>query len=451
MKALLDYFSSVKLAIVLLIIITLASILGTLVPQHRSAAEYTARYGQLAPLLITLDITRIYQSWWYLGLLFLFALNTAVCTLTRLGSKWRRAVRPKVKTEAGPINSLALSAQVRRKGSLGDETGRVRGILAARRFRIREDKAPEAVGILARKRTLGIFGSDIVHLGLLIILAGGIISGFASTRRMLNITEGDTIDVPEAGIQLRLDEFRTEYYPNGQVKDWKSTLTVIQGGEEVKNRVIEVNHPLSFGGFVYYQSGYGYDWQNPRFEIWIKKTGEDEVLDKLAMGVGEKTTLSDGTTDIIVRNFVPDFIIGENNEVATRSLNPNNPAVLIEGYQEGERLLAAWVFSKFPDFSQMHSDKEHEFAFELKNIESTPYSGIEIARDPGVNFIWAGCFFLTLGLFVAFFWTPAEIRMSLAPDQEGGTRITAGGIAAKNKEALKTEFERMINDLRSTS
>ena len=56
MKALLDYFSSVKLAIVLLIIITLASILGTLVPQHRSAAEYTARYGQLAPLLVTLDI-----------------------------------------------------------------------------------------------------------------------------------------------------------------------------------------------------------------------------------------------------------------------------------------------------------------------------------------------------------------------------------------------------------
>jgi cytochrome c biogenesis protein len=174
-------------------------------------------------------------------------------------------------------------------------------------------------------------------------------------------------------------------------------------------------------------------------------------LDKLEAGIGERITLSDGTTEIIVRNFVPDFIIGENNEVATRSLQPNNPAVLIEGYQEGERLLAAWVFSKFPDFSQMHSDKEHEFTFELKNIEAVPYSGIEMARDPGVNFIWAGCFFLTLGLFVAFFWTPAEIRMALSPHPEGGTRVTAGGIAAKNKEALKAEFERIIDDLRSTS
>lgn len=451
MKAFLDYFSSVKLAIVLLIIITLASILGTLVPQHRSAAEYTARYGQLAPLLITLDITRVYQSWWYLGLLFLFALNTAVCTLTRLGSKWRRAFQPKVGTEPGPITSLSLSTELRRKGPLSDEAGRMTDILSARRFKLRKAEGADAVGLLARKRTLGVFGSDIVHLGLLIIILGGIISGFTSTRRMLTISEGDTIDVPEAGIQLRLDEFRTDYYPNGQVKDWKSLLTVLREGEEVKAQMIEVNHPLSYRGFVYYQSSYGYDWQSPRFEIWVNKTGEDTVLDKIQAGVDETIELSDGQTEIIVRDFVPDFIIGENNQVATRSLNPNNPAVLIEGYQGEERLLAAWVFSKYPDFSRMHSDKEHEFSFELKNIESAPYSGIEMARDPGVNFIWVGCVFLTLGLFVAFFWTPAEVRVSLTRDPEGGTRVAAGGISAKNKEALKTEFDAMVDDLRSTS
>jgi cytochrome c biogenesis protein len=449
MKAFLDYFSSVKLAIVLLIIITLASILGTLVPQHRTSAEYATRYGQLAPLLITLEVTRLYHSWWFLGLLFLFALNTAVCTLTRLGTKWRRAFRPRIKTGSGKIRALAISTDIQKKGTLAETAERVTKALSARRFRIQETQDGGTVDFLARKRTLGVFGSDIVHLGLLVILAGGIISGFTSTRRMLTITEGETLEVPEAGIELRLDEFQTEYYPNGQVKDWKSYLTVIQGGEEVKNQMIEVNHPLSYRGFVYYQSSYGYDWQNPHFEIWVKKAGEEEVLDKLQAGVSERIKLSDGATEIIVRNFVPDFIIGENNEVATRSLQPNNPAVLIEGYQRGERLLAAWVFSKFPDFNQMHSDKEHKFAFELKNIESAPYSGIEMARDPGVNFIWAGCIFLTLGLFVAFFWTPAEIRVSLARDAEGRTSITAGGVAAKNKEALKTEFETMIDELRS--
>ncbi|TET70825.1 MAG: hypothetical protein E3J44_05250, partial [Candidatus Aminicenantes bacterium] len=40
MKSLLKFFCSVKLAIFLLIIIILASMLGTFIPQHRSLDEY---------------------------------------------------------------------------------------------------------------------------------------------------------------------------------------------------------------------------------------------------------------------------------------------------------------------------------------------------------------------------------------------------------------------------
>ncbi len=448
MKSLLDYFSSVKLAIVLLIIITLASILGTLVPQQRTPAEYAARYGQLAPLLITLEVTRLYHSWWFLGLLFLFSLNIAVCTLTRLGSKWRRAFRPKVGADARKLKALAISTEFQITGSPADAAAAVKSALTGRRFRIRESGREGNIELLARKRTAGLFGSDIVHLGLLVILIGGIISGFSSTRRMLTITEGDTLDVPEAGIQLRLDKFQTDYYPNGSVKDWRSFLTVIQGGQEVLHQSIEVNHPLSYRGFLFYQSSYGYDWENPRFEIWAKRTDDPEFLDKLQTGVGETARLSDQRTDILIKNFVPDFIIDEQNQIATRSLQPNNPAVLIEGRQDGEELFSAWVFAKFPDFSQMHSEREHEFTFELKDIESAPYSGIEMARDPGVNFIWSGCFLLTLGLFVAFFWPPAEIRVTLVQDQDR-TFITAGGIAAKNKDALQEEFDRITASIRS--
>ncbi len=450
MKSLLDYFSSVKLAIVLLIIITLASILGTLVPQQRTAAEYAARYGQLAPLLITLEVTKLYHSWWFLGLLFLFSLNIAVCTLTRLGHKWRRAFRPRVKAEGKKLKTLAISTEFHMKGSPADVAPAVKSALTGRRFRIRESVREGNIELLARKRTAGLFGSDIVHLGLLVILIGGIISGFSSTRRMLTITEGATIDVPEAGIQLRLDKFQTDLYPNGSVKDWRSFLTVIQGGQEILQQSIKVNHPLSYQGFLFYQSSYGYDWENPRFEIWVKKKDDPEFLDKLRTGVGETARLNDERTDVLIKNFVPDFIINEQNQVATRSLQPNNPAVLIEGRQDGEPLFSAWVFAKFPDFSQMHSEREHEFTFELKDIDSAPYSGIEMARDPGVNFIWAGCILLTLGLFAAFFWPPAEIRMALVRDQDR-TQVTVGGIAAKNKDALQEEFDRITASIRSHS
>ena len=47
MKTVWRFFSSVKLAIVLFIVLTLASILGTLIPQQQTPAEYQAHYGSL--------------------------------------------------------------------------------------------------------------------------------------------------------------------------------------------------------------------------------------------------------------------------------------------------------------------------------------------------------------------------------------------------------------------
>ncbi len=450
MKTLLNFFSSVKLAIVLLIIITLASILGTLVPQHRTPPEYAARYGQLAPLLINLEVTELYQSWWYMGLLFFFSLNTAVCTLSRFPAKWRKAFSPRIESQVNKLQTLKIHADFQKPTALAETARDVKNALARAHYKVRERIADSQASLLAVKKTLGLFGSDIVHLGLLTILIGGIISGFGGTRRTLTISEGQTLAVEEAGISLRLDKFTTDYYPNGAVKDWKSTLAVIENGQQIRTQTIEVNHPLSYKGFMFYQSSYGFNWDNPGFEILAKKKDDPEFQDSLRLGIQEKATLSDGITEVEIVNFVPDFIIGENNQVATRSLQPNNPAVLIEGRQQGERIFAAWVFAKFPDFGQMHSDKEHEFSFEFKNIESGQYSGIEIARDPGVNFIWAGCLLLTLGLFVAFFWPPSEIRVHLEQDPDSArTRIVAGGTAVKNRESLKQEFENIMQSLRS--
>ena len=78
MRSLYRFFTSVKVAIVLLILLIAASILGTLIPQQRTHAEYLARYGQLAGLFEGLQLTRLYHSLWFIVLLVLFALNIIV-------------------------------------------------------------------------------------------------------------------------------------------------------------------------------------------------------------------------------------------------------------------------------------------------------------------------------------------------------------------------------------
>ena len=447
MKSLWNFFNSVKLAIFLLIIITLASILGTLIPQNRSLDEYVAHYGQFANLFNQLQLTKLYQSLWFIALLCLFALNIIVCTLTRLSPKLRKAFHPKLEMESKEITVLKIKEEFKKNISLDKAKKELKRELSSRHYRLKEAKRENKTFLLARKKILGWFGADFVHIGILIILAGGIISGAGGFRKDLTFTEGDIRGIPGAEFKLRLDKFETEYYPNGMVKDWKSTLTVIENEKPILSKVIEVNHPLSYKGFVFYQSSYGWNWTNTSVGIWVRKRKDPSFLRKIDVTVGERVRLESENIHISVLNFIPDFVINERNEIISRSLQPNNPAAFIEGWEGDEKIMSGWIFSKFPDFARIHSEKETDLSFELKNFKAGQFSVIQAAKDPGVNFIWVGCTFLMIGLAFAFYWPTREIKVILEESQ-GKTKVIAGGIASKSREALQSEFEKIMTSLR---
>lgn len=165
------------------------------------------------------------------------------------------------------------------------------------------------------------------------------------------------------------------------------------------------------------------------------------------MKVGQKASLEGENIHIFVMHFIPDFIINDRNEITSRSLQPNNPAAFIEGWEGEEKIMSGWIFSKFPDFARIHSEKETDLSFELKNFKADQLSVIEAAKDPGVNFVWVGCTFLMIGLALAFYWPAREIKVILEEDH-GKTEVIAGGIASKSKEALQSEFERIMTSLR---
>ncbi len=447
LKSLLNSLSSVKLAIFLLIFITAASALGTLIPQQRSTAEYVARYDQLAHVFIRFQITNLYHSGWFIGLLSLFSLNIFVCTLTRFLPRLRRAVHPKLITDKKNILVLKIKDSFGKNWRLAKTQEEFKKELSSRHYRLKGELKGNRAFFSARKRILGLFGSDVVHLGLLFVLAGGIISGSGGTREHLILNEGQILPVSKADFKIRLDKFETEYYPNGSVRDWKSTLTVLENEESILSKVVEVNHPLSYKGFVFYQSSLGWNWSNPSVEIWIKKKKDPSFLKKKEIRIGERALLEGENVQISVLRFVPDFVITENNEIATRSLDPNNPAAFIKGQRGDEKIFSGWIFAKFPDFSRIHHIKEADFSFELKNFKGSQYSVIQASKDPGVNFIWLGCAFVMIGLSFAFYWPPREIKVILE-ESHGKTEVAAGGIVSKNREAFQLEFEKIMASLR---
>lgn len=447
MKSLIDFLSSVKLAIFLLIIITLASMLGTFIPQQRSPAEYIARYGQQADLLNRLQLTKLYQSWWFIFILLFFSLNIIVCTLKRLAPKLKRVFRPKLIIEEKEVAVLKIKEKLRKNMSMNRAREELKRELSARHYRVKETERGQKAFLLARKKTFGWFGADTVHLGLLIIIVGGIISGWSGFKKDLTFRERDVLDVPRADFKLRLDQFKTEYYPNGAVKDWKSTLTVLEDGKPVQNKVVEVNHPLSYKGYVFYQSSYGWNWRDTSLELLVKKRKDPSFIKTIEIKVGEKVTMPGENIDVSVLNFIPDFVINEKNQVVTRSMEPNNPAAFIEGWQEDEKTFSGWIFAKFPDFNRIHSTKETDLSFQLQDFRANQFSVIQASKDPGANFIWVGCAFLMIGLLFTFYWPTREIRVILEKI-DNKTEIIAGGVASKSKDAFQSEFEKFISSIR---
>jgi cytochrome c biogenesis protein len=448
-RALKRFFTSIKVAIVLLIILIAASILGTLIPQSRSSQEYLARYGQLGGLFQRLQFTRLYQSFWYIAVLALFSLNIIICTLVRLSPKLHRSFRPKCDVDPKSIQAFKIKDKIRLALAPAAAAHAVQAELRRRHYRVHQHAAEKKSCLLARKRVLGIFGSDVVHVGLLIILAGGILSGLAGVRGSLTLSENQTLPVPQSGFSVRLDKFITERYPDGSVKDWKSDLTIIEAGQPVLQKSVEVNHPLSYKGFVFYQSGYGSDWENPELQVWLRKKSDPGYLKTIWLRVGRPAPIEGEDITLTAARFLPDFVLDEKNQPSTRSLELNNPAALIRGERAGAELFSGWIFAKFPDFAQMHQAQESEFKPELKDIKAPQYSVLQTAKDPGVSLIWVGCAMLMLGLFLAFYWPTREIRIVLEESQ-GKTEISAGGITAKSREAFQSEFDGLMNALRKT-
>jgi cytochrome c biogenesis protein len=455
------FLASIKLAIILLILLAVASILGTLLPQIPRGFEpqasadwivsFQEHYGKAAVLFEKLQLIKVYRSAWFLALLGIFALNLIVCTLIRLSPKYRRAFRPRLESDPGNLLALKTSARFKANAPVAETAGELKRLLAAAHYRVREAGRESRILYLARKRIWGIFGSDVVHLGLLVVLAGGILSGAGSVRSQIEFfNKGDLRPVPGAAFDLRLDKFVTEYYPGGSVKSWKSTLTVLERQNPVRTQVVEVNRPLTYQGYSFYQMSYGWKWDEVAVEFWVKEKSDAAFLRKLKLKIGERVLLDDkGQTSISVERFIPDFVLGEGNKPETRSLQPGNPAALIKGFRGGKEIFSGWIFADFPDFAQMHGAAEIDLIFEFKSFDAGQFPVIEAAKDPGAVLIWLGCALVMLGLGLAFYWPTWEIKASLAVSQ-GKTEVILGGIAAKGREAFGAEFERIGTSLKRT-
>ena len=222
--------TSTRFAVAILGLIILVSVVGTLYPGG--------------------DV--VFGSPWFLALIGILAISTALCSLTKIVPFWRDLRRPQV--EVSDHFMQALPYFVRLSGvTLTQVKDSLNGYV------IRETRTGSTTFLLAQKGRVGKFGPHIAHFGVLILLLGvaiGAIYGNANpyNNKIAVIPEGGSLQV--AGFALRLDNFSLTYYDNGAVRDYKATVTVLDGNL-IQTHDVTVNAPLTYKGLTFYL--YGYD------------------------------------------------------------------------------------------------------------------------------------------------------------------------------------------------
>lgn len=115
------------------------------------------------------------------------------------------------------------------------------------------------------------FPTIITHLGLLIILAGAFLTGILGEKGFMIIYEKHNQDTYiDADNKFKTLDFKI-YLDDFSLKDFRSKVVILNQDKEILKENIEVNRPLKYKGYSFYQTSY--DQDN------FKWTGLDVVRD----------------------------------------------------------------------------------------------------------------------------------------------------------------------------
>jgi hypothetical protein len=195
-NAVYGFFKSVRLTIVLILAIAVLSLFASLVPQGRSDAWYRSHYSPGLTRLIQLTgLSRFFSSAGFLAPAFLLTLNLGVCAVDRVIRRVKNKAKPR-------------------------------------------------------------YGPDLIHLGLLILIAGGLVTALGRQETTWSLAVGEDAALGPT-YALRLLSLQFLKYDNGSPKESTSTVRITHDGNvEIPSFPIKVNQPLRLKGLSVYQAAW---------------------------------------------------------------------------------------------------------------------------------------------------------------------------------------------------
>lgn len=348
--------TSMRTALLLLLLLVIVSIPGSVLPQQNVDAFGVSQWIENSPtlgnVLLKLGFFNVFSSVWFSAVYLLLLISLVGCILPR-SVKHYRAVKAQPPTAPVNFERLTQFENLDLKLQFDSYADSVSQGLKKANWRVRVDR--EKKFIAAEKGYLREVGNLVFHLAVVgIILAVGIGVLFSYRGQML-VREGTAVastptqfsslsfgtavgvsDLP--AITVRLNKFTAEFergeVQRGAARVFEADVSV-QTATETKDLIIEVNKPLRIDGSKWFLVGHGYA---PRVEI-TNDSGEVVFSDSVIMLPRDGNFSSEGAIKLpngdnglgFITAFLPtaDF----SGQPVSIFPSPDNPVLLLAAWQ----------------------------------------------------------------------------------------------------------------------
>ncbi len=429
-----NFFSSVKVGVILIVITLIASALGTILPQEMyippllpPSEFYREQYGWFGQLYYELGFHNLYSSWWYLLMIASIGVSLVICSLDRVVPLYRALKKQNVTRNEGFLQRQRFFSKT--TVELTDDTFHIlKEKLTSKRYHIREENG----NLLAEKGRFSRWGPYVNHVGLIIFLIGCMLRFVPGmyVDKVLWVREGETKVIPETHGEyyLKSNQFILETYDSEKdgevfadaldragvvVKNYQSNVTLYKKegeslpGEEpdlkkVKDGEIRVNEPLKFDDFAIYQTEFKLnELSKMTFALSHKDTAEEYGIFTIDLNQPETEYQLSEDYSVEIMSYFPDFEFNDDGEPSTKSKIPNNPGFIFKMYTpdtpEGEISFVAIRQTIEPN-----GDNEYKMTF--KGVETKNVSGLTIRKDLTLWIIALGGAIFMIGVSQGSFW-----------------------------------------------